>query len=77
MPDFPSEFHIGAMRIAPGTVLAPAETTTEEHERLVRRIPLGREGDPGDVAAAAVFLFSQPFITGQVLAVDGGRSVNP
>src|SRR6202022_1713264 len=33
--------------VAPGTVLAPAETTTEEHERLVQRIPLGREGDPG------------------------------
>jgi NAD(P)-dependent dehydrogenase (short-subunit alcohol dehydrogenase family) len=63
--------------IAPGTVLAPAGTTKEEHERLVGRIPLGREGDPGDVASAAVFLFSQPFVTGQVLTVDGGRSVNP
>lgn len=63
--------------VAPGTVLAPGDTTPEEHERLVRRIPLGREGSPDDVARAAVFLAGEPFLTGQILAVDGGRSVNP
>jgi pteridine reductase len=63
--------------IAPGTVIAPADTTPGERERLVRRIPLGREGSPDDVARAAVFLASEPFITGQILAVDGGRSIDP
>ncbi|GAC1347329.1 MAG: pteridine reductase [Myxococcales bacterium] len=63
--------------IAPGTVLAPADTAPEERERLVRRIPLGREGDPSDVARTAVFLAGEPFITGQILAVDGGRSILP
>jgi pteridine reductase len=63
--------------IAPGTAVAPADTTPDEHERLIRRIPLGREGSPEDVAQAAVFLASAPFITGQILAVDGGRSINP
>jgi pteridine reductase len=63
--------------IAPGTVIAPADTTPADRERLVRRIPLGREGSPDDVARAAVFLASEPYITGQILAVDGGRSVDP
>lgn len=63
--------------VAPGTVLAPADTTPEGHERLVRRIPLGREGEPADVARAVLFLLAQPFITGQILGVDGGRSVDP
>ncbi|MGZ6142250.1 MAG: SDR family oxidoreductase [Myxococcales bacterium] len=48
-----------------------------EDERLLKRIPLGRSGTAEDVARAVVFLASEPFITGQILAVDGGRSVNP
>jgi NAD(P)-dependent dehydrogenase (short-subunit alcohol dehydrogenase family) len=44
---------------------------------LAQRIPLQRVGKPEDVAQAVLFLASQPFVTGQVLAVDGGRSVNP
>lgn len=63
--------------IAPGTVLFPDDTTDDERARIERRIPLGHAGAPEDVARAAVFLASQPFVTGQILAIDGGRSVNP
>ena len=63
--------------VAPGYVMHPANTSDEEHARLVGRIPLAREGSPGDVASAVVYLASAPFVTGQILAVDGGRSVNP
>ena len=63
--------------VAPGTVLAPDATTADAHARLVRRIPLGHAGDPADAARAVLFLLAQPFITGQILAVDGGRSVDP
>jgi len=56
--------------------VAPGAIETED-ERLVKRIPLGRIGTSQDVARAVVFLAFEPFITGQILAVDGGRSVNP
>ena len=40
------------------------------------RIPLRREGSASDVASAIAYLVADaPFVTGQVLAVDGGRSV--
>lgn len=37
-----------------------------------RRIPLGRFGEPEEVAQAVLFLLESPYITGQVLVVDGG-----
>ena len=56
--------------VAPGSVV-------EAGEHLRHRIPLGRAGTPDDVARAVLFLAQEPFITGQILTVDGGRSVNP
>jgi NAD(P)-dependent dehydrogenase (short-subunit alcohol dehydrogenase family) len=46
-------------------------------ERILARTPLGRLGDPGDVAEAAVFLASDAaaFVTGACLPVDGGASI--
>lgn len=61
--------------VGPGTVL-PAEGMTEEQlARIRKRIPLGRLGAPEDIARAVVFLARSPFVTGQELIVDGGRSV--
>ena len=56
--------------VAPGSVI-------EADDALRRRIPLGHSGSPEDVARAVLFFSQQPFITGQVLTVDGGRSLNP
>ena len=56
--------------VAPGTV-NPADP-----ER-VKRIPLQRIGTAEEVAQAVLFLASHPFVTGQVLPVDGGRSLDP
>ncbi len=62
--------------VAPGTVLVPEGTSSEEAARYGRRTLLGRNGEPGDVAEAVVFLCTGPsFITGQVLRVDGGQSI--
>lgn len=61
--------------VAPGTVLPPDDMDPAALERLVRRIPLGRTGSAEDVAEAVAFLASAPFVTGQELAVDGGRTV--
>ena len=62
--------------VAPGTVLPPVGTPQDEIDRLARRVPAKRIGSPEDVAAAVVFLCGGPaFITGQILRVDGGRSI--
>ena len=63
--------------VAPGTVLFPEGLTEDEQARIVARIPAGGPGSPEDVARAVRFLASQPFVSGQVLAVDGARSTNP
>ncbi|HEX9148568.1 MAG TPA: SDR family oxidoreductase [Thermoanaerobaculia bacterium] len=62
--------------VAPGTVLPPEGTTPEEVSRLARIVPARRIGSPEDVAATVVFLCAGPaFLTGQVIRVDGGRSI--
>lgn len=62
--------------VAPGTVLVPEGTSPEEAEKLARRVPLKRNGDPEDVARTVLFLCAGPaFLTGQVIAVDGGKSL--
>ncbi len=62
--------------VAPGTVLPPESLGPDELERLRKRIPQQRFGAPEDVAEAVRFLLTGPgFITGQILAVDGGRSI--
>jgi pteridine reductase len=61
--------------VAPGTVLPPEEMDLAELERLRRRIPLQRFGAPQDIARAVRFLSESPFVTGQQIVVDGGRSL--
>jgi pteridine reductase len=63
--------------IAPGPVLWP-ETGLDagQQAEIVARTPLGHAGSPADVARAVRFFASEaPFVTGQILAVDGGRSL--
>ena len=63
--------------IAPGAVLWPDAPLAEERkEKIIDRTPLGSHGSPDDVARAVLFFASDaPFVTGQILAVDGGRSI--
>ena len=60
--------------IAPGTISFPGDAP-ELAEDFIRRAPLGRTGGPEDIADTVVFLAKSPFITGQVIVVDGGRSL--
>ncbi len=62
--------------IAPGTVLPPADLAAPEMECIRSTIPAARFGEPRDIASLAVYLaLHAPYVTGQVWAVDGGRSV--
>ncbi|MFT5571755.1 MAG: pteridine reductase [Cryomorphaceae bacterium] len=63
--------------ISPGAILWPEH---DDHpltqNSLLEKIPLSRMGDPNDIAKLVLFLVKDaPYITGQVIAVDGGRSV--
>ncbi|MBI3903948.1 MAG: pteridine reductase [Nitrosomonadales bacterium] len=66
--------------IAPGAIVWPegAEWENEERRRrIIAHTLLKREGEPDDVARTVKFLLADaPYITGQVIAVDGGRSIN-
>lgn len=63
--------------ISPGPVLWPeGQGDAKEREKIIERTILKRMGDPSDIANTALFFAAHaPFITGQILAVDGGRSV--
>jgi pteridine reductase len=65
--------------VAPGAVLWPDEVGAfdpRERERVVSQTLLGREGSPEDIARTVDFLINDaPYITGQIIAVDGGRSI--
>jgi pteridine reductase len=63
--------------IAPGAVLWPEAGMDEERkDKILAQTPLQRRGAPEDIARAVLFFAAEaPFVTGQILAVDGGRSV--
>lgn len=66
--------------VAPGSILWPegeAANSEESMRDIMARVPLKRQGRPEDIAGAVAFLaLDAPYITGQILAVDGGRLLN-
>jgi pteridine reductase len=65
--------------VAPGAILWPeTDPSVDAKQELLKRIPLNRLGDPSDIAKTIRFLLNDaPYISGQIIAVDGGRSVMP
>ena len=63
--------------IAPGAMLEPPDVTwTEEQKnKVIDSIPLKRMGSEKDIAEAVKFLADSDYITGQIIKVDGGRSL--
>lgn len=63
--------------VAPGAILWPERPMAAgEQEVVVEQIPLGRIGRPEDIARAVFYLADEaPYVTGQILSVDGGRSL--
>jgi len=66
--------------VAPGSILWPegeSGPSPEAMHEILQRVPLARQGRPGDIAGAVAFLaLDAPYVTGQILAVDGGRTLN-
>ena len=65
--------------MAPGPIIWPEDEQFDEltRQRTVSHTLLKRVGEPEDIARTVYFLMAEaPYITGQIIAVDGGRSVN-
>jgi NAD(P)-dependent dehydrogenase (short-subunit alcohol dehydrogenase family) len=58
--------------VAPGTIQFPDEPPDEDY---IRRVPLHRTGTGEDIAEAVAYLAKADFVTGQILVIDGGRSL--
>jgi NAD(P)-dependent dehydrogenase (short-subunit alcohol dehydrogenase family) len=58
--------------VAPGTIQFPGEAPDEDY---ITRTPLHRTGTGDDIASAVVFFAKSDFVTGQIMAVDGGRQL--
>ncbi len=66
--------HVMVNAIAPGTILMEGDNVANFVP--VKSIPLGRYGAPGDITSLVLFLATtSSYITGQIISVDGGRSV--
>jgi len=64
--------------VSPGPILWPEgdEAPGADRQEVLRHTPLERPGEPGDIAAAVLYLTRDaPYVTGQNLSVDGGRSL--
>ena len=63
--------------VAPGAVMFPEHEDEATRQRVLARVPMGREGSAEDVARTVRFLVGGPtYITGQIVAVDGGRTAS-
>ncbi len=73
--EFGPEVRVNA--VAPGTILWPENELDETiKQHILSRVPQRRSGDPSDIARAVLFLVRDArYVSGQVIAVDGGRSV--
>jgi pteridine reductase len=56
--------------VAPGTIQFPGEAPDQDY---IQRVPLHRTGTGDDIADAVIYLATSNFVTGQIVAVDGGR----
>lgn len=64
--------------VAPGAILWPEDETNQASQtELLAKTALKKQGSPDDIAATVLFLVRDaPYVTGQIIAVDGGRMLN-
>ncbi len=63
--------------VSPGAILWPEDGMTDATKQaILDQVPLGRPGNPSDIARCVLFLVRDAdYVTGQIIAVDGGRSL--
>jgi pteridine reductase len=66
---------IAVNAIAPGPILMPPDLSKEDNEEVMKNTPLERWGGEHEISKAVLYLLDADFVTGQVLYVDGGRSI--
>ena len=65
--------------VSPGSILWPqegAEISESDKSIMLERIALKRQGSPQDIADTVLFLANSNYLTGQIINVDGGRTLN-
>jgi pteridine reductase len=65
--------------VSPGSILWPeneASLTDEQKNKMLNKIALGKQGSATDIANTVLFLANSAYITGQIISVDGGRTLN-
>ena len=69
--------HIRVNGVSPGVILWPENGMSDVvQESILRQIPLQHAGKPRDIAACVLYLLRDAsYVTGQIIAVDGGRSI--
>ena len=60
--------------ISPGAILWPSKSDQAAIAKVTQAIPLQRAGGPEDIANTVCFILDSPYLNGQVIAIDGGRS---
>ena len=63
--------------VSPGAILWPESDMSDDTKAsILDQVPLARAGEPGDIAGCVVYLVRDAtYVTGQIVAVDGGRSI--
>lgn len=61
--------------IAPGPILKPADLSEEDNTEVLKNTPLAKWGGAHEISKTVLYLLDSDFVTGQILFVDGGRSI--
>ena len=63
--------------VAPGAILEPpnVEWTIEQKNKIINSVPMARMGTEKDIVDAAIYLSEAEYVTGQILNIDGGKSL--
>jgi len=63
--------------IAPGAILEPPNIkwTSEQKNKIIKSVPMGRMGSEKNIVDAAIYLSEAEYVTGQILNIDGGKSL--
>ena len=68
--------HVRVNGVAPGAILWPeTELSEQDKQQILASVPVGKCGAPEHIAQTIQFLIDNEYVTGQIVAVDGGRSI--